>query len=308
MSWKSYDWRKSGCRIQSDTIHPEEKRNNWGSRISPLIEKLEPYIKPYITKIDDAVGQLQRQISQAVQKAGGVVDDTFRLEPVAGETIETLGKEIQSSLDVKEELQTVVADEVKTGIETSYGKSREIIQCSDINSKEVAKVEEKVPVSDAVMKSLEGSGLTSDRIKEIRDLPKPDYSKGEFVNRDVNKPDPKTYLNPDYYQKHLEPFEKTGCYRIQRTDPMLPDDQYGGVLGHNSGLFVTSGEDMMKALKEADGDVSKLEKIFGMDEGDWGKNPVIIRVDDPQHLRIPDGNEMGAWTKYYIPGGFAHVR
>lgn len=188
--------------------------------------------------------------------------------------------------------------------QTSYGKSREIIQCSDINSKEVAKVEEKVPVSDAVMKSLEGSGLTSDRIKEIRDLPKPDYSKGEFVNRDVNKPDPKTYLNPDYYQKHLEPFEKTGCYRIQRTDPMLPDDQYGGVLGHNSGLFVTSGEDMMKVLKEADGDVSKLEKIFGMDEGDWGKNLVIIRVDDPQHLRIPDGNEMGAWTKYYIPGGF----
>ena len=118
MSWKSYDWRKSGCQIQSDTIHPEEKRNNWGSRISPLIEKLEPYIKPYITKIDDAVGQLQRQISQAVQKAGGVVDDTFRLEPVAGETIETLGKEIQSSLDVKEELQTVVADEVKTGIES----------------------------------------------------------------------------------------------------------------------------------------------------------------------------------------------
>ena len=193
---------------------------------------------------------------------------------------------------------------VGDALETSYGKSREIIQCSDINSKEVAKVEEKVPVSDAVMKSLEGSGLTSDRIKEIRDLPKPDYSKGEFVNRDVNKPDPKTYLNPDYYQKHLEPFEKTGCYRIQRTDPMLPDDQYGGVLGHNSGLFVTSGEDMMKVLKEADGDVSKLEKIFGMDEGDWGKNPVIIRVDDPQHLRIPDGNEMGAWTKYYIPGGF----
>ncbi len=197
-----------------------------------------------------------------------------------------------------------LAEDVGKIVETSYGKSREIIQCSDINSKEVAKVEEKVPVSDAVMKSLEGSGLTSDRIKEIRDLPKPDYSKGEFVNRDVNKPDPKTYLNPDYYQKHLEPFEKTGCYRIQRTDPMLPDDQYGGVLGHNSGLFVTSGEDMMKVLKEADGDVSKLEKIFGMDEGDWGKNPVIIRVDDPQHLRIPDGNEMGAWTKYYIPGGF----
>ena len=228
-------------------------------------------------------------IDGVTEGAGNLVEDVGK----AGKGLEGAAKGAESA-----------AEDAGKVVETSYGKSREIIQCSDINSKEVAKVEEKVPISDAVMKSLEGSGLTSDRIKEIRDLPKPDYSKGEFVNRDVNKPDPKTYLNPDYYQKHLEPFEKTGCYRIQRTDPMLPDDQYGGVLGHNSGLFVTSGEDMMKVLKEADGDVSKLEKIFGMDEGDWGKNPVIIRVDDPQHLRIPDGNEMGAWTKYYIPGGF----
>ena len=175
---------------------------------------------------------------------------------------------------------------------------------SNVNSKELAKVEEKIPISDAVMKSLDGSGLTPEKIEEIRDLPKPDYSKGDSVNYDVNKPDPKTYLNTDYYKKHLEPFKKTGCYRIQRTDPMLPDDQYGGVLGHSSGLFVTSGEDMMKALKEADGDVSKLEEIFGMNKGDWGKNPVIIRIDEPQHLRIPDGNEMGAWPRYYIPGGF----
>ena len=228
-------------------------------------------------------------IDGVTEGAGNLAEDVGK----AGKGLEGAAKGAESA-----------AEDAGKVVETSYGKSRKIIQCSDINSKEVAKVEEKVPVSDAVMKSLEGSGLTSDRIKEIRDLPKPDYSKGEFVNRDVNKPDPKTYLNPDYYQKHLEPFEKTGCYRIQRTDPMLPDDQYGGVLGHNSGLFVTSGEDMMKVLKEADGDVSKLEKIFGMDEGDWGKNPVIIRVDDPQHLRIPDGNEMGAWTKYYIPGGF----
>ena len=236
------------------------------------------------------------KLAKAPKGLDGVTEGT-------GNVAEDVGKAGKGLEGAAKGAESAAEDAGKV-VETSYGKSREIIQCSDINSKEVAKVEEKVPVSDAVMKSLEGSGLTSDRIKEIRDLPKPDYSKGEFVNRDVNKPDPKTYLNPDYYQKHLEPFEKTGCYRIQRTDPMLPDDQYGGVLGHNSGLFVTSGEDMMKVLKEADGDVSKLEKIFGMDEGDWGKNPVIIRVDDPQHLRIPDGNEMGAWTKYYIPGGF----
>ena len=162
----------------------------------------------------------------------------------------------------------------------------------DLYLKEVSRSEGKVPVSDAVMKSLENSGLSLEKIKEIRDLPKP------------NKPDPKEYLNPEYYQKHLEPFEKTGCYRIQRTDPMLPDDQYGGILGHTSGLFVTSGEDMIKALEKANGDVTELEKIFGMNEGDWGKNPIIIRINEPKNLRIPDGNEMGAWIKYYIPGGF----
>ena len=254
---------------------------------------------------NDTAGMVAGMVASGVTAKGlnGIEAEANKLAK-APKGIDGVTEEAGKGLEGAAKGAESAAEDAGKVVETSYGKSREIIQCSDINSKEVAKVEEKVPVSDAVMKSLEGSGLTSDRIKEIRDLPKPDYSKGEFVNRDVNKPDPKTYLNPDYYQKHLEPFEKTGCYRIQRTDPMLPDDQYGGVLGHNSGLFVTSGEDMMKVLKEADGDVSKLEKIFGMDEGDWGKNPVIIRVDDPQHLRIPDGNEMGAWTKYYIPGGF----
>ena len=95
------------------------------------MEKLEPYIKPYITKIDDAVGQLQRQIRQALQRAGGVVDDTFRLEPIAGETIETLGKDVvQESGEAAgrrilheesgtvEEIQAVVTEGGEAGIES----------------------------------------------------------------------------------------------------------------------------------------------------------------------------------------------
>ena len=157
MSWKSYDWRKSGCRIQSDTIHPEEKRNNWGSKISPLIEKLEPYIKPYITKIDDAVGQLQRQISQAVQKAGGVVDDTFRLEPVAGDTIETLGKEV-----VQESGEAA---------------------CRRILHEESGTVETIQAVATDEIESRLDSGLMQSKIDEIINTPK------------GSRPDPSTYLN-----------------------------------------------------------------------------------------------------------------
>ena len=290
-------------KIVEQTIEGENYSN-----LTEVVSAKEAEVYLHFLESGSTEGMTESEL-KAVQKIEELIKsnkiDYDGILKIRNETVKSDVEVVRKTTeDSVEDVGKNAAEDAGKVVETSYGKSREIIQCSDINSKEVAKVGEKVPVSDAVMKSLEGSGLTSDRIKEIRDLPKPDYSKGEFVNRDVNKPDPKTYLNPDYYQKHLEPFEKTGCYRIQRTDPMLPDDQYGGVLGHNSGLFVTSGEDMMKALKEADGDVSKLEKIFGMDEGDWGKNPVIIRVDDPQHLRIPDGNEMGAWTKYYIPGGF----
>lgn len=41
MSWKSYDWRKSGCRIQSDTIHPEENETTGDQRLHGS----SPYVK-----------------------------------------------------------------------------------------------------------------------------------------------------------------------------------------------------------------------------------------------------------------------
>lgn len=107
-------------------------------------------------------------IDGVTEGAGNLAEDVGK----AGKGLEGAAKGAESA-----------AEDAGKVVETSYGKSREIIQCSDINSKEVAKVEEKVPVSDAVMKSLEGSGLTSDRIKEIRDLPKPDYSKTRSPTR-----------------------------------------------------------------------------------------------------------------------------
>ncbi len=160
------------------------------------------------------------------------------------------------------------------------------------------------PVSEEVKKSLEGSGLTEEKIKEIRELPKPDYKNSEALDRAVHKPDPQTYLNPEYVNKHLEAFEKTGCFKIQRTDPTSPDDIYGGVVGHESGLFVTSGEEMKKAIQESGGDVRKMESLLGLQADYLGNNPTIISFDSPSNLRMPDGNEIGATRKEFIPGGF----
>ena len=161
-----------------------------------------------------------------------------------------------------------------------------------------------VPVSEDVKKSLAESGLTESKINEIRNLPKPDHKNGEQINRDIHKPDPKTYLNPEYINKHLEPFERTGCFKIQRTDPTHPNDIYDGNIGHSSGVFVTSGEEMKKAVQESGGDVRKMEQIFGLKPGELGNNPTVISFNNPSNLRMPDGNEIGALREEFIPGGF----
>ena len=177
-----------------------------------------------------------------------------------------------------------------------------------------------VPVSPEVKKSLEGSGLTDEKIKEIRELPKPDYenshadeigsSKPDYDNTKVGehvscKPDPKTYLNPEYIDKHLKPFEETGCFRIQKTDPTAPGDRFNGNLGHESGMFVTSGEQMKKALQESGGDVRKMEEALGLPEYDLGNSPTIICINEPKNLRMPSGNELGALPDKFIPGGYS---
>ncbi len=190
----------------------------------------------------------------------------------------------------------------EAGTTGSFEKQRVITEKelpNDFESKE-----KFVPVTDNVKKSLEGSGLTAAKITEIRNLPKPDYKNGQEMNREIHKPDPKTYLKPEYIEKHLEPFERTGCFKIQRTDPTGPNDLYDGNIGHSSGVFVTSGEDMKKAVLESGGNVRKMERIFGLEEGSLGNNPTIISFDDPKNLRIPDGNEIGADRNKYIPGGF----
>ncbi len=61
---------------------------------------------------------------------------------------------------------------------------------------------------------------------------------------------------------------------------------------------------MIDAIKKSGGDIRKMEEIFGLKEGQLGTNPTIIGIDNPQNLRIPDGNELGAFDKEYIPGGY----
>lgn len=75
----------------------------------------------------------------------------------------------------------------------------------------------------------------------------------------------------------------------------------GGRRGDYSNLGNMSFED---GKQYADGDVSKIETILGLDQGYLGENPVVVTIEDISSIRIPSGNELGAWPEYWEPGGY----
>ena len=255
-------------------------------------ESFDDYVRP-----EDDFYEYQNQPVEA--DARDYAKDVKDAIPVSDETPDMEAKQSYEGSDHKDNND---APPSTTGPPENIDK-KATVNVSDLPDDFEHKTE-FTPVSNDVKKSLEGSGLTDDKINEIRNKPKPDYKNGEEVNPDVHKPDPSTYLKPEYVSKHLEPFEKTGCFRIQKTDPTNPNDIYGGTVGHSSGAFVTSGEDMKKAIQESGGDVRKMEKILGLEDGSLGNNPTIISINSPSNLRMPSGNELGASQKEFIPGGF----
>ncbi len=109
-----------------------------------------------------------------------------------------------------------------------------------------------------------------------------------------DRPDPKTYLSPKYIDDHLKKFEG-GVTKFISDVPT-------GAIGPPSGTFVIPKTQADDLIKQAGGDVYKLEDLLGLDRGMLGSKPMRIDVDVPSGLRMSHGNEVGANNKW-IPGG-----
>ncbi len=133
--------------------------------------------------------------------------------------------------------------------------------------------------------SLRKEGLSYKQVEKIKITPK------------GQKPSPETYLSNDYINNHLQSFKESGAVKIMPNEPT-------GTIGGKGGTFVMSGDELDEIIKYADGDVSKIETILGLDQGYLGKNPVVVSIEDTSSLRIPSGNELGAWPEYWVPGGY----
>ena len=80
--------------------------------------------------------------------------------------------------------------------------------------------------------------------------------------------------------------------------------ELSGTIGGKGGTFVMSGDELSEIIRNADGDVAKIESVLGLDKGYLGSNPVIVTIQDTSSLRLPSGNELGAWPEYWEPGGY----
>ena len=133
---------------------------------------------------------------------------------------------------------------------------------------------------------LEHAGLTQIKIDEILKMPK------------GKRPDPSTYLSKDYITNHLSYFQN-GVTKIKSTAPI-------DIEGVGLGTFVMPKVVADYVIKQAAGDVNKLERLLGLSSGDLGTNPVRVDIADPKNIRIPSGNEAGAWPGYWVSGGYTN--
>lgn len=132
---------------------------------------------------------------------------------------------------------------------------------------------------------LREEGLTFEQAEKIKYI-----EKGQ-------KPAPETYLSGEYIENHLQSFKDSGAVKIMPNEP-------SGTIGGKGGTFVMSGDELDEIIQYANGDVSKIEGVLGLDPGYLGKNPVIVMMDDSSNVRMPSGNELGAWPEYWEPGGY----
>ena len=120
-----------------------------------------------------------------------------------------------------------------------------------------------------------------------------------FVLRKIKqgqKPNPERYLSEDFMREKLGKFEKDGCYKIISDAWGEPSDTIG-----RDGLYVINGEDFETLMLKADGNPRIIEQELAMDSGYLGDNPYIIKIEEPQNLRIPTGNEPNAWQDEWCP-------
>jgi RHS repeat-associated protein len=108
-------------------------------------------------------------------------------------------------------------------------------------------------------------------------------------------------------RSHLEEFRNGGSFVTSKStyERYIKDADMIGY-GDNS-LYIARKDYMDKIFKEANGDISVLEKRLGFPDGHFSRGGGIVRIDVNNPLmhnaRMPSGLEMGA-NEFFKSGGY----
>ena len=116
--------------------------------------------------------------------------------------------------------------------------------------------------------------------------------------------DPSRYLSHQEIETHLNMFKDGVVKVISKEGFNKSVMEFGGNIGPEKGHYVMPKFIYDKAVLASDGNPRVLEELLGLDRGYLGDSPLTINVKHPKNLRMPSGNEPGAWQGLWEPGGF----
>lgn len=118
------------------------------------------------------------------------------------------------------------------------------------------------------------------------------------------RPKPEEIYSKADIETHLSLFDD-GVVKVMSKESF--DDankRFGGSIGHPNGQYVLPKSVYEQALKVSNGDPRMLEELLALDPGYLGDSPVLIDIKNYQNIRMPSGNEPGAWDGLWVPGGY----
>ena len=118
------------------------------------------------------------------------------------------------------------------------------------------------------------------------------------------RPKPEEIYSKSDIETHLSLFDD-GVVKVMSKESF--DDankRFGGSIGHPNGQYVLPKSVYEQALKASNGDPRVLEELLALESGYLGDSPVLIDIKNYQNIRMPSGNEPGAWDGLWIPGGY----
>lgn len=173
--------------------------------------------------------------------------------------------------------------------------------------------EDKPPLKDKPdepKKAETGSNVRAQqtRTPDIAAASEPRYKPG-FSESDIltipkgSRPDPRSYLEGEYVDQHLQTFKKEGGAFLF-TDADISNPKY---TSFNPSKFVMAGSDLDSVVNEfkVSGDSSVLENALGYKPGELaGKDIYMLKLENPNVI-MPTGNEGGA-NSLWRPGGLTY--